>query len=144
MSSQNFSIFLSVPTFAFELSFINAFATNSNSSGLKEVERFFSRSFVVAAAFFFFWGFFFLEEAGVGHVVVFVFWDLVATIASNCSRSASVSDSDLPPLEDASDATNSSSDDAGVMFNAGMTNETAASSDVNSEIVANQYNTMTK
>jgi hypothetical protein len=79
MSSQKFSIFLSVPTFAFELTFINAFTTNSNSSGLQEVERFFSRSSVVATAFFFFGGFFFLEEAGVGCVVLFDIWDLVAT-----------------------------------------------------------------
>jgi len=70
-----------------------------------------------------------LEEAGVEHVVLFDVWNLVATVACNCSRSASVSDSDSLPFEDASEATYSSSDDAGVMFIARMTNETAAMAD---------------
>jgi hypothetical protein len=46
---------------------------------------------------------------------------------------------DSPPLEDASEATYSSSDDAGVMFIARMTNETAAMVDLG--IVANQCET---
>ena len=125
MSSQNFSIFLSMPSFAFELTFMNAFATKSNSSGLKEVERFLSRSsvvvgafFVEVGAFFFFLGIFFFAEATVVRFVLLVFFVARPKFERTFCSSARVSDSDSSSLllDESTEATYLLSDDAELMF----------------------------
>ena len=116
MSSQNFSILLSVPSFAFELTFINAFSTKSISSGLKEVERFLSLRSVFVYALFFLVRFFFSAEAGSGCFLLFVFLVVVPVFKCNFSRLASFSDSDSLPLNEQSEVMYSPSDDVEVML----------------------------